>query len=203
MLAEKNAPQYNLPLENGNAPATALTDSIVADVKKRFLEIDPAWREYEYGYVPEYVSLDSLFNRERMIYLPELSLYMMPVCRLHTCDAMVYDAATGKFMGEIRMPVAVNPHGLFAGQTHYDCDYGLELSIYKLLRRWIWRPYSISISSIRPAYNFDYFKLKDLGSDEYIFWGSDSTLYLSYRNVFGNHEMQYWKIKMDLSHPEE
>ena len=72
------------------------------------------------------------FNKQRLLYLPELKLYgfVMPD---NPFDDSVwwFDADSGRYLCGAASPTAINVNGIYVSQTGHDCDWPLDLRFFR------------------------------------------------------------------------
>lgn len=124
--AEKECSRYNV------IPADTITDNeivnmVLRESQNKFERFDSATRQ-EITYFDEGFG----FNKQRLLYLPELKLYGFVIPDNPFDDSVWwFDAESGKYLCDGASPTAINANGMYVSQTGHDCDWPLELRFFR------------------------------------------------------------------------
>ncbi len=155
--AEKESLRYNI------IPADTIADNdivsmVLKESQAKFERLDSASQQEIYSFVD---SEGFVFNKQRLLYLPELKLYGFVIPNNPFDDSVWwFDAETGKYICSANCPTAINANGVYVSQVGYDCDWPLDLRFFR-------RDGNI-------IYEFESYKSYQYG--EIIFWQEDSKL---------------------------
>ena len=124
--AEKEYSRYNV-IPADSIPDNKIVNMVLKESQKRFERLDSATRQ-EITYFDEGFE----FNKQRLLYFPELKLYGF-VIPDNTFDDTVwwFDAESGRYLCDTASPMAINANGIYVLQTGHDCDWPLELRFFR------------------------------------------------------------------------
>lgn len=72
------------------------------------------------------------FNKQRLLYFPELKLYGFVIPDNPFDDSVWwFDAESGRYLCDGASPTAINANGMYVSQTGHDCDWPLELRFFR------------------------------------------------------------------------
>lgn len=190
--AEKGCSRYNV------IPADSITDNeivslVLKESQTMFERLDSVTRQEIYSFV----DVEGFgFNKQRLLYLPELQLYGFVIPDSPFDDSVWwFDAESGRYLCSAACPTAINANGMYVSQTGHDCDWPLELRFFR--------------REENDFYEFESYKNIQFNGETVfcrqeddelhpIFWHDDNILYLKTYD----HKRQkgvYLKIKVQLS----
>ena len=125
-LIKKEYSRYNV-IPADSIPDNKIVNMVLKESQKRFERLDSATRQ-EITYFDEGFE----FNKQRLLYFPELKLYGF-VIPDNTFDDTVwwFDAESGRYLCDTASPMAINANGIYVLQTGHDCDWPLELRFFR------------------------------------------------------------------------
>lgn len=124
--AEKECSRYNV------IPADTITDNeivnmVLRESQNKFERLDSATRQ-EITYFDDGFG----FNKQRLLYFPELKLYGFVIPDNPFDDSVWwFDAESGIYLCDGASPTAINANGMYVSQTGHDCDWPLELRFFR------------------------------------------------------------------------
>lgn len=126
--AEKEFSCYNV------IPADSIADNeivsmVLKESQAKFERIDSVIRQEIY-YVIEADGVG--FNKQRLLYLPELKLYGFVIPDSpHEDSIWWFDSESGKYICSAACPTVINANGMYVSQIGYDCDWPLDLRFFR------------------------------------------------------------------------
>ncbi len=124
--AEKECSRYNV------IAADTITDNeivrlVLKESQNKFERLESATRQ-EITYFDDGFG----FNKQRLLYFPELKLYGFVIPDNPFDDSVWwFDAESGRYLCDGASPTAINVNGLYVSQTGHDCDWPLELRFFR------------------------------------------------------------------------
>lgn len=125
--AEKECSRYNI------IPAASITDNeivsmVLKESQNKFERLDSVRRQEIVDFVEGHFG----FNKQQLLYLPELKLYGFVIPDSPFDDSVWwFDAESGKYLCEAASHTAINANGIYVSQTGHDCDWPLELRFFR------------------------------------------------------------------------
>lgn len=125
--AEKECSQYNV------VPADSIIDNdivnlVLKESQAMFERFDSVSRQEIVDFVEGYFG----FDKQRLLYLPELKLYGFIIPESPFDDSVWwFDAESGRYLCEAALPTAINANGIYVSQKEYDCDGSLDLRFFR------------------------------------------------------------------------
>lgn len=126
--AEKECSRYNV------IPADSIIDNeivslVLKESQAKFERLDSVTRQEIYSIVD---SEGFGFNKQRLLYLPDLKLYGFVIPDSPFDDSVWwFDAETGRYLCDGACPTAINTDGMYVSQTGHDCDWPLDLRFFR------------------------------------------------------------------------
>lgn len=126
--AEKECSRYNV------IPADSITDNeivnmVLRESQNKFERLDSVTRQEIYYFVD---AEGFGFNKQRLLYLPELKLYGFVIPDNPFDDSVWwFDAGSGRYLCDGACPTAINADGMYVSQVGHDCDWPLELRFFR------------------------------------------------------------------------
>lgn len=166
--AEKEYSCYNI------IPTDSITDNdivrmVLKESQAKFERLDSVSRQNIYNSLYEE---DFSFNKQRLIFLPELKLYGFVIPDTPFDDSVWwFDSKNGEYIDSAAYPTAININGTYVSQTGHDCDWPLELRFFRRDGNNIYEFESYKNTQYNIFWQEDY-KLSQ------IFWHENNMLYL-------------------------
>ena len=190
--AEKECSRYNV-IPADSIPDNEIVGLVLKESQNKFERLDSVIRQEIHSFVD---SEGFGFNKQRLLYLPELKLYGFVIPDNPFDDSVWwFDAESGRYLCDAASPTAINANGIYVSQTGHDCDWPFDL---RLLRR-----------AGDMFYEFESYKNAQFNGETFvyqqeddrlrpIFWHDNSTLYLK---TYDHKSQQrvYLKIKVQQS----
>lgn len=190
--AEKEFSCYNV------IPADSIADNeivsmVLKESQAKFERIDSVIRQEIY-YVIEADGVG--FNKQRLLYLPELKLYGFVIPDSpHDDSIWWFDSESGKYICSAACPTVINANGMYVSQIGYDCDWPLDLRFFRRegMLFYEFESYKSTQYNGEPLYC----QAEESGLRT-IFWHDNNTLYL--KTIDHNRqESVYLKIMVQQS----
>lgn len=188
--AEKEYSRYNV-IPADSIPDNKIVNMVLKASQNKFERLDSTTQQ-EITYFYEGFG----FNKQRLLYLPELKLYGFVIPDNPFDDSVWwFDAENGRYLCEAAFPTAINANGIYVSQTGHDCDWPLDLRFFG--------------REGNDFYEFESYKNTQFNGETIfcqqeddelrpIFWHDNSTLYLK---TYDHKRQQgvYLKIKIQQS----
>ncbi len=188
--AEKEYSRYNV-IPADSIPDNKIVNMVLKASQNKFERLDSTTQQ-EITYFYEGFG----FNKQRLLYLPELKLYGFVIPDNPFDDSVWwFDAENGRYLCEAAFPTAINTNGIYVSQTGHDCDWPLDLRFFG--------------REGNDFYEFESYKNTQFNGETIfcqqeddelrpIFWHDNSTLYLK---TYDHKRQQgvYLKIKIQQS----
>ena len=185
--AEKKCARYNV-IPADTIPDNKIVNLVLKESQNKFERLDSVIRQ-EITYFDE----GFVFNKQRILYLPELKLYGFVIPDNPFDDSVWwFDAESGIYLCDAALPTAINANGMYVSLTGHDCDWPLDLRFFR-------REGDI-------FYEFESYKSTQFNGETIfcqqedfelspIFWHDNNTLYLK---TYDHKRLQkvYLKIKV-------
>lgn len=187
--AEKESLRYNI------IPADTIADNdivsmVLKESQAKFECLDSVSQQEIYSFVD---SEGFGFNKQRLLYLPELKLYGFVVPNNPFDDSVWwFDAENGKYICSATCPTAINANGMYVSQVGHDCDWPLDLRFFRRDGNIIYEFESYKNTQYNGEIIFWHEEDSKLSP---IFWHDNNMLYLKTYN----HQLRgyvYLKIKV-------
>lgn len=187
--AEKEYSRYNV-IPADSIPDNEIVGLVLKESQNKFERLDSVIRQEIHSFV---YSEGFGFNKQRLLYLPELELYGFVIPENPFDDSVWWFAAeSGRYLCDAASPTAINVNGIYVSQTGYDCDWPLDLRFFR-------REGDV-------FYEFESYKSTQFNGETIfwqqeddellpIFWYDNSTLYLKTYDHKRQREV-YLKIKV-------
>lgn len=189
--AEKEYSRYNV-IPADSIPDNEIVSMVLKESQNKFERLDSVRRQEIVDFVEGHFG----FNKQQLLYLPELKLYGFVIPDSPFDDSVWwFDAENGKYLCEAASPTAINANGIYVSQTGHDCDGPLDLRFFR--------------REGDMFYEFESYKNTQFDGETFvyqqeddglrpIFWRDNSTLYLK---TYDHKRQQgvYLKIKVQQS----
>lgn len=190
--AEKECSRYNV-IPTDSIPDNEIVSMVLKESQNKFERLDSATRQEIHSFVD---SEGFGFNKQRLLYFPELKLYGFVIPDNPFDDSVWwFDAESGRFLCDAASPTAINANGIYVSQTGHDCDWPLDLRFFRRKGDMFYEFESYKSTQ----FNGETFVYQQ-EDDEFlpIFWHDNSTLYLK---TYDHKRQQgvYLKIKVQQS----
>lgn len=190
--AEKECSRYNV-IPTDSIPDNEIVSMVLKESQNKFERLDSATRQEIHSFVD---SEGFGFNKQRLLYFPELKLYGFVIPDNPFDDSVWwFDAESGRFLCDAASPTAINANGIYVSQTGHDCDWPLDLRFFRRKGDMFYEFESYKSTQ----FNGETFVYQQ-EDDEFlpIFWHDNSTLYLK---TYDHKRQQgvYLKIKIQQS----
>ena len=190
--AEKECCRYNV-IPADSIPDNEIVGLVLKESQNKFERLDSVIRQEIHSFVD---SEGFGFNKQRLLYLPELKLYGFVIPDNPFDDSVWwFDAESGRYLCDAASPTAINANGIYVSQTGHDCDWPLDLRFFRRAGDMF--------------YEFESYKNAQFNGETFvyqqeddrlrpIFWHDNSTLYLK---TYDHKSQQrvYLKIKVQQS----
>ncbi|WP_290396159.1 hypothetical protein [uncultured Duncaniella sp.] len=190
--AEKECSRYNV-IPADSIPDNEIVGLVLKESQNKFERLDSVIRQEIHSFVD---SEGFGFNKQRLLYLPELKLYGFVIPDNPFDDSVWwFDAESGRYLCDAASPTAINANGIYVSQTGHDCDWPLDLRFFRRAGDMF--------------YEFESYKNAQFNGETFvyqqeddrlrpIFWHDNSTLYLK---TYDHKSQQrvYLKIKVQQS----
>lgn len=124
--AEKDCSRNNV-IPADTIPDNKIVNMVLKESQNKFERLDSVTRQ-EITYFYEGFG----FNKQRLLYLPELKLYGFVIPDNPFDDSVWwFDAESGRNLCDAASPTAINANGMYVSQTGHDCDWPLELRFFR------------------------------------------------------------------------
>lgn len=186
--AEKECSQYNV------VPADSIIDNdivnlVLKESQAMFERFDSVSRQEIVDFVEGYFG----FDKQRLLYLPELKLYGFIIPESPFDDSVWwFDAESGRYLCEAALPTVINANGMYVSQKEYDCDGSLDLKFFRREENYIYNFQSYKNTQYNEFVFQEDFKIQP------IFWHDNNMLFLKTYDHKRQKEV-YLKIKVQQS----
>lgn len=124
--AEKEYSRYNV-IPADTIPDNKIVNMVLKESQNKFERLDSVIRQ-EITYFDEGFG----FNKQRLLYFPELKLYGFVIPDNPFDDSVWwFDAESGRYLRDAALPTAINANGMYVSQTGHDCDWPLDLRFFR------------------------------------------------------------------------
>ena len=190
--AEKESLRYNI-IPADTIANNDIVSMVLKESQAKFERLDSASQQEIYSFVD---SEGFGFNKQRLIFLPELKLYGFVIPDTPFDDSVWwFDSESGEYICSAASPTAININGTYVSQTGHDCDWPLELRFFRRDGNVIYEFESYK----NTQYNGETIFWQEEDSKlSPIFWHTDTMLYLKTYD----HQLRgyvYLKIKVQQS----
>ena len=190
--AEKECSRYNV-IPADSIPDNEIVRMVLKESQNKFERLDSVTRQEIYSFVD---AEGFSFNKQRLLYLPELKLYGFVVPDSPFDDSVWwFDAESGRYLCDAASPTAINANGIYVSQTGHDCDWLLDLRFFRREGDLFYEFESYKSTQFNGETIFCQQEDDELRP---IFWHDNSTLYLKTYNHKRQSEV-YLKIKVQQS----
>ena len=182
--AEKEYSRYNV-IPADSIPDNKIVNMVLRESQNKFERLDSVTRQ-EITYFDEGFG----FNKQRLLYFPELNLYGFVIPDNPFDDSVWwFDAESGRYLCEAAFPTAININGMYVSQTGYDCDGPLDLKFFRREENYIYNFQSYKNTQYNEFVFQEDFKIQP------IFWHDNNMLFLKTYDHKRQKEV-YLKIKV-------
>ena len=116
---------YVIPADS--IPDNKIVNMVLRESQNKFERLDSVTRQ-EITYFDDGFG----FNKQRLLYFPELKLYGFVIPDNPFDDSVWwFDAESGRYLCDGASPTAINANGMYVSQTGHDCDWPLELRFFR------------------------------------------------------------------------
>ena len=182
--AEKEYSRYNV-IPADSIPDNKIVNMVLRESQNKFERLDSVTRQ-EITYFDDGFG----FNKQRLLYFPELKLYGFVIPDNPFDDSVWwFDAESGRYLCEAAFPTAININGMYVSQTGYDCDGPLDLKFFRREENYIYNFQSYKNTQYNEFVFQEDFKIQP------IFWHDNNMLFLKTYDHKRQKEV-YLKIKV-------